>query len=178
MPALRRPATNAADARREQAAYERGVPKAKNALSEQLLRQRSELLELQNGVLASLRTAVPQVVRQSESALIDLAARSRHGNSSPDLPISREMVEAAVRSALDASRGTAEFDIHLHADDLALLQQANSPVLLPGPRERACSLPGFARGEPGRLPGADPLRPDRRPARNQTRTDSPIPRTS
>lgn len=124
------------DPSREQAAFERGVAKGEKRLGEQLLRQRSELLELQNGVLASLREAVPQVLRQSESGLIQLAleaARKLVG----DLPVSVEMVETAVRSALAQAEESAEFYIYLHADDLALLQKCNSPVLLPGPGNEA-----------------------------------------
>jgi len=125
-----------ADASPEQAAFERGVAKGEKRLGEQLLRQRSELLELQNGVLASLREAVPQVFQQSESALIQLAletARKLVG----DLPVSVEMVETAVRFALSQVEESAEFHIYLHADDLALLQKCNSPVLLPGPGNEA-----------------------------------------
>ena len=112
------------------------MAKGEKRLGEQLLRQRSELLELQNGVLASLREAVPQVFQQSESALIQLAletARKLVG----DLPVSVEMVETAVRFALSQVEESAEFHIYLHADDLALLQKCNSPVLLPGPGNEA-----------------------------------------
>ena len=63
----------AGDPSGEQAAFERGLAEGEKRLGEQLLRQRTELLELQNGVLASLRDAVPRVVRQSEAALIQVA---------------------------------------------------------------------------------------------------------
>ena len=128
------PATG--DSSGEQAAFERGLAEGEKRLGEQLLRQRTELLELQNGVLASLREAVPQVVRQSESALIQLAmevAQKLVG----DLPVSAGMVEAAIRSALAQVEESAEFHVYLHADDLALLQKCNSPVLLPGPGNEA-----------------------------------------
>jgi flagellar assembly protein FliH len=117
---------------REQATYERGLADGEKRLSEQLLRQRAEVLELQNGVLASLRGAVPQVIRQTEAALIELALEIAQ-KLVDDLPISAAMVEAAVRSALAQAEECAEILVQLHADDLALLQQANSPVLLPGP---------------------------------------------
>jgi flagellar assembly protein FliH len=128
------PATG--DPSREQAAFERGLAEGEKRLGEQLLRQRTELLQLQNGVLASLRERLPQVVRQSESALIQLAievARKLVG----DLPVSAGMIEAAVRSALAQVEESAEFHVYLHADDLALLQKCNSPVLLPGPGNEA-----------------------------------------
>ena len=50
----RRRTPNRAFAWREQAAYERGRRDGEKALSEQLLQQRGELLELQKGVLDSL----------------------------------------------------------------------------------------------------------------------------
>jgi len=57
---------------REQAAYERGKLDGEKALGEQLLRQRQEMRELQEGVLKSFREAVPQVVRDCEQALTAL----------------------------------------------------------------------------------------------------------
>jgi flagellar assembly protein FliH len=126
----------AGDPSSEQAAFDRGLAEGEKRLGEQMLGQRAELLELQNGVLASLRAAVPQVVRQSETAVIQLAlevARKLVG----DLPVSVEMVEAAVRSALAQVEESSEFHVYLHADDLALLQKCNSPVLLPGPGNEA-----------------------------------------
>src|SRR5262249_28092106 len=57
----------------ELAAYERGKRDGEKALSEQLLQQRSELLELQRGVIDSLQRVVPSLVRETESALVDLA---------------------------------------------------------------------------------------------------------
>ena len=126
----------ACDPSREQAAFDRGLAEGEKRLGEELLRQRTELLELQNGVLASLRDALPQVIRQSEAALIQLAlevARKLVG----DLPVSSDMVEAAVRSALAQVEESTEFHVYLHAEDLALLQKCNSPVLLPGPGNEA-----------------------------------------
>jgi flagellar assembly protein FliH len=121
---------------REQAAFERGLAEGERRLGEQLLRQRTDLLELQNGVLASLRDAVPQVVQQSESTLIQLALEVAR-KLVADLPVTAGMVEAAIRSALSQIKESAEFHVYLHHDDLALLQKCNSPVLLPGPDNEA-----------------------------------------
>jgi flagellar assembly protein FliH len=131
-----REATTARDQQREQAAYERGLADGEKRLSEQLLRQRAEVLELQNGVLAALQQAVPQVVRQSEAGVVVLALEVARKLVS-DLPISGEMIEAAVRSALAQTEESTELHISLHAADLALLQRSNSPVLLPGPGNEA-----------------------------------------
>jgi len=131
-PAQSREAGQARDRQLEQAAYERGMVEGEKRLAGQLLEQRAQLIELQNGVLASLRQAVPLVVAQCESGLIDLALEVAR-KLVFDLPISVEMVEAAVRSAIAQAEETAQFDVFLHADDLALLRQCNSPVLLPAP---------------------------------------------
>ena len=131
-----REANEARDRQREQAAYERGLADGEKRLSEQLLRQRAEVLELQSGILTSLQQVVPQVVRQSEAGVIELALEVARKLVS-DLPVSTEMVEAAVRSALTQAEEGAELKISLHADDLALLQRNNSPVLLPAPGNEA-----------------------------------------
>jgi flagellar assembly protein FliH len=135
-PAQSREAGQARDCQLEQAAYERGIAEGERRLGGQLLQQRAQLIELQNGVLASLRQAVPLVVAQCESGLIDLALEVAR-KLVFDLPISVEMVEAAVRSAIAQADETAQFDVLLHADDLALLRQCNSPVLLPTPGNEA-----------------------------------------
>lgn len=129
-------ASTACDQQHEQAAYERGLADGEQHLGEQLLRQRAEVLELQNGVLASLRQAVPQIVRQTEAGVIALAIEVARKLIS-DLPVSVEMIEATVRSALAQTGESTEFHIFLHAADLALLQQSNSPALLPGPGNEA-----------------------------------------
>jgi flagellar assembly protein FliH len=121
---------------REHAAFERGIAEGEKRLGEQLLRQRAEVLELQNGVLASLRNTLPRVVQQSEQALIELAFEVARKLVN-DLPIDRERVEAAVRTALTQVEEITEYHVALHPDDLALLQQCSSPVLLPGPGNEA-----------------------------------------
>lgn len=113
---------------REQAAYERGRRDGEHALSEQLVQQRNETVELQKGVLDSLRRAVPQVVQEAEASLIMLALESAK-KVVADLPINANMVEGIVREALRHVEDTAEIIIQLHPDDLALLRQHNAPVL-------------------------------------------------
>ncbi len=120
---------------REHTGYERGRHDGEKALSEQLMRQRGELVELQAGVLESLRQAIPQVIRETEDVLVELAleaARKLVG----ELPISAETVETVVRQALAQAAEGSEHLVLLHADDLALLQQTNSTLLAsrPGPQ--------------------------------------------
>jgi flagellar assembly protein FliH len=120
----------AATARRngEHEAYERGRHDGEKALSEQLLQQRGELLELQQGVLDAMRAAVPQIIQQTEQQLLDVALEAAR-KVVAGLPISPELIEAVVREALTEVEDGAEITIHLHADDLALLRKHQSPVL-------------------------------------------------
>ncbi|MEY2410421.1 MAG: flagellar assembly protein FliH [Verrucomicrobiota bacterium] len=118
---------------REKAAGELGRQQGEKALSEQLLQQRAEMLQLQQGVLESLRRTIPQVVRDSEHALAALALEVARKLVS-GLPISAEMVEASIHEALAQVEETTECHIHLHPDDCALLEQFD---------------PGFLSGRPG-----------------------------
>lgn len=115
---------------REEVAYQRGRRDGEKALGEQLLRQRAELIELQNGVLESLRQVVPRVARDCESALVELALEVAQ-KLVAGMPITPAMVEAVVRDALEQVEEATEIQVCLHPDDLALLQQVNSPLLLP-----------------------------------------------
>lgn len=111
------------------AEYERGRRDGEKALSEQLIRQRGELIELQNGVLTSLRKSISDVTRECEGAMIALALEIA-GKLVADLPIASEMVEAAVREALANIEQTSNLTVLLNPMDYELLQQANAPLLL------------------------------------------------
>ena len=113
---------------REKAAYEKGRREGEDALREQLISQRNEIGGLLNGVIESLRNAVPQLVQQSESALIQLSLESAQKIVAGQ-PINPEMVEAVVREALQQVEDTAEVTLQLHPDDLALLQKHHSEIL-------------------------------------------------
>jgi flagellar biosynthesis/type III secretory pathway protein FliH len=128
--------------------YERGRIDGEKALSEALLRQRTELHQLMEGTLKSLRLAVPQVIRETENTLVAFALSVAQKLVS-DLPISVPMVEAAVRDAMRQVEGTAQFTVRLHPADLQLLQNAGSPALSPvedGREFRFLSSPEVTRG--------------------------------
>ena len=123
-----------------QARYQRGVADGEKALAEKLFQQRAELHELVQGLLESLRNAVPQVIHEFAvtlsvtilvSALVSLALTVSR-KLVADMPISAAMVEASVRDALAQVEGTAQFTVRLNRADLELLQKAGSPVLDPG----------------------------------------------
>jgi len=128
------PAPEAVDlaAEREQAAYERGRHEGENALREQLISQRNEMASLLNGVIESLRKTVPQLVQETESALIQLALESAQ-KIVAGMPINPKMVEAVVREALQQVEDSADVTIQLHPEDLALLQKHKSDVLKNAP---------------------------------------------
>src|ERR1019366_3497333 len=113
---------------REQAAYERGQRDGERSLSEQLLQQRNEMSELQRGLMDSLRGVLPQILREGQVALINLALESAQ-KIVAGLPISPEVVEAVIREALQQVEETAEITIQLNPEDLALLRKHKSPIL-------------------------------------------------
>ena len=115
---------------REQQGYARGLLDGEKRLSQQLLQQRSDLLQLQQGVLDSLRQSVSQVVRESESALIELALEVARKLVS-EIPISQELIEANLRTAVAQAEEATEFFIHLNPEDLALLQRLSSGMPAP-----------------------------------------------
>ncbi len=112
------------------ARYQLGLADGEKALTEKLIQQRAELHELVHGLLESLRQAVPQVIRDTESTMVSLALAVSQ-KLVADLPISPAMVEAAVRDALAQVEGAARFTVRLHRADLELLQKAGSPLLTP-----------------------------------------------
>jgi flagellar assembly protein FliH len=113
---------------REQAAFERGRQEGEHSLSEQLLRQRNETVELQSGVLDSLRRAVSQVIQETESALIDVALEAAQ-KIVAGMPINPELVENVVREAVKQAEGSTEITVQLNPEDLALLRLHNSSLL-------------------------------------------------
>src|SRR5262249_37768432 len=99
-------------------------------------RQRAEVMELQTGVLTALRNVIPQVTRDCERALVTLAVEVAQ-KLVAGLPISVEMVEAAIKEAVRQVEDGAEFTVQLNPEDLGMLERINSPLLLPqGGRER------------------------------------------
>ena len=112
------------------ASYERGRSDGERAMGDQLIRQRAELVELQTGVLTALRESIPQVARECEQALVALALEVAQ-KLVAGLPVSPEMVEAAVKEALAQVEDGAEVTALLHPDDLALLERMTSPQPLP-----------------------------------------------
>jgi flagellar assembly protein FliH len=117
---------------REHAAYERGRRDGESGLGAQLIQQRAEMAELQQGILSSLRRAVPQVLQESETALLALTLEAVK-KVVADIPITPELVESVVRDALQHTKDTAEIVIQLHPEDLALLRKQDETLLASSP---------------------------------------------
>jgi flagellar assembly protein FliH len=133
---------------REAQAYARGLVDGEQRLGEQLIQQRNELLELHTGVLNSMRQAVEQVTHDAETALIEIAFTVAQ-KIVAEIPVSRELVEATIRSALAVGEEATEFFIHLHPEDLELLQRHTSELLSTSPRKQKMHFlpaPEIARG--------------------------------
>ena len=113
---------------REEAGYQRGKREAETLLNAQLATERAQTDALKRGVLESLRGAIPQVVHESETALIALALEAAR-RIVAGVPIDPNMVEAVVREALRQAEDSAEILVQLHSEDLALLRQNNSEIL-------------------------------------------------
>jgi len=112
----------------ERTSYEQGRLDGERALSEQLLQQRNEMAELQNGVINSLKQMLPQIAREMESALIELALESAKKIVS-GVKIDAKVVETVVREALTQVQDTSDVSIRLHPEDLALLRKHKSQLL-------------------------------------------------
>ncbi|MCI0535274.1 MAG: hypothetical protein L0Z50_08600 [Verrucomicrobiales bacterium] len=112
---------------REQESFERGRREAEQAFKDEFLLQRAELSKLEASLLESLGQVVPQMARESENAMVALAMEVAR-KMVADLPISSDMVEAAIRDALLEVEGNSDVTILLHPADLELLQVGDSAL--------------------------------------------------
>ncbi len=106
----------------ERQAYQRGRQEAEKELRVQMIQQRAELGQLQQGVFRCLSNSVLDVRRQSEVMLIDLALEVAV-KMVASIPISKELVANRVREALDQADASSEIVVHLHPEDIRLLDQ-------------------------------------------------------
>ncbi len=126
--------------------YQAGIEAGQKALSEQLVQQRAELLQIQSGVLKALYNTLPNVVQDCEKALVALALETAERVVGA-VPISIELVESAIKDALNELKGTAEYTVRLHPDDLELLKRNQSGLLASGSKDiQFCADTGVSRG--------------------------------
>lgn len=111
-----------------EARFQEGYEAGQKALAEQLVEQRKQLLDIQNGLLRSIQSALPNVVAECEKSIVLLAIESAR-KVVDSLPITPAMMESVVRKALTELQDTAEYEVLLHSEDLALLNQVSSGLL-------------------------------------------------
>lgn len=108
--------------------YREGFEAGQKLLAEQLVEQRKQLLDIQSGLLRSIQMALPGVVAECEKSVVLLAIESAR-KVVEGLPIDAEVIEKVVQRALLELRDTAEYEVLLHPEDLALLQAVQSGLL-------------------------------------------------
>ena len=111
--------------------YRDGYDAGQKVLAEQLIEQRKQIIDIQNGLLRSIQDALPGVVAECEKSLVLLAIESAR-KVVDSLPVDAPMVEAVVRRALTELQDTAEYEVLLHPEDLKLLQEMQSGLLPQG----------------------------------------------
>lgn len=108
--------------------YREGYEAGQKALAEQLVAQRKQLIDIQSGLLRSIQAALPAVVADCEQSVVLLALESAR-KIVASIPVTAEMMEAVVQNALAELQDTAEYEVFLHPEDLALLEQVSSGLL-------------------------------------------------
>jgi flagellar biosynthesis/type III secretory pathway protein FliH len=108
--------------------YRAGYDAGQKAIGEELIRQRTQLLEIQTNILRSIERTLPTLAGRCEKELIELAMLAAR-RVVQGMPITAELVEATVKAGLTELQGTTEYQVHLHPEDYALLQTIQSPVL-------------------------------------------------
>ena len=108
--------------------FQRGFDAGQKSLAQQLLDQRKQLLDLQNGIVRSMERALPGIIADCEKSIVLLALEAAR-QVVRDIPIDSEMVERVVRRALTGLQETAEYEVLLHPEDLALLRNVQSGLL-------------------------------------------------
>jgi flagellar assembly protein FliH len=108
--------------------YREGFEAGQKLLAEQLVEQRKQLIDIQTGLLRSIQSALPTVVAECEKSVVLLAIDSAR-KVVESVPITAEMMESVVKKALAELQDTAEYEVLMHPEDLALLEQVSSGLL-------------------------------------------------
>ncbi|MGZ8921561.1 MAG: FliH/SctL family protein [Limisphaerales bacterium] len=108
--------------------FREGYEAGQKALAEQLVEQRKQLIDIQTGLLRSIQAALPTVVAECEKSVVLLAIESAR-KVVESVPITAGMMESVVKKALSELQDTAEYEVLMHPEDLALLEQVSSGLL-------------------------------------------------
>ena len=113
---------------RERAAAEKGRAEAQQLYSQQLIEQRQQLTALQDGILGALKDSIPGVVRDCETHVAALALEVAR-KLVDGMPVSAEMIEAAVSTAMQQVEESSHYTIFVNPADLQLLESKSSSIL-------------------------------------------------
>lgn len=113
---------------RERVAAERGRAEAQKLFSEQMIQQRQQLMALQDGILGALKDSIPGVVRDCETHLSALALEVAR-KVVDDMPVTAEVVEAAISTAMRQVEESSHYTIFVNPADLELLESKTSSLL-------------------------------------------------
>ena len=111
-----------------EARFQQGYEAGQKALSAQLVEQRKQLIDIQTGLFRSIQSALPSLTAECEKSLVLLAIESAR-KVIDSIPITVEMMEAVVKKALAELQDTAEYEVLLHPEDIALLNEVSSGLL-------------------------------------------------
>lgn len=127
----------------EEQGHRRGCDETVAEYEEKLQALRQELEETQCKTVGewldtlenNVQEQVQERLRGLEGELVEFAAEAaiRLVNG---LPISAEILEAAIRDALDHCENDIEVSVHLHPEDLKLLKESGSELLDESPHQR------------------------------------------
>ena len=115
-------------AERERDATEKGRAEAQQLFSQQLIEQRQQLIALQEGILGALKDSIPGVVRDCETHVAALALEVAR-KLIDGMPVSAEMIEAAISTAMRQVEESSHYTIFINPADLELLQSASASIL-------------------------------------------------
>lgn len=108
--------------------FEAGRAEGERTLHMQLVQQRTEVAQLQNGVLNSIQQVVPQLLRECEKHLAELAVEVARKLVS-NLPVDQPMIEAAVKEATLQLEHACSYTVTLNPEDLDLLNRMHADIL-------------------------------------------------
>ena len=113
--------------------YRAGFEAGQKSLSEEIVRQRAQLAEVQHNIFRSIERVMPNLAARCEKDLVTLAMEAAR-QVVQEMPICAVTIEAVVRNGIAELQDTAEYQVRLNPEDLALLVAAHSPAL-PAPED-------------------------------------------
>lgn len=108
-------------------AYERGRQVALEETERQQELHKAAQKERVDAALTSVREAVPQMLRQAETAVKELAVRVAQ-KFVTTCPVTEERLRSLVKSTLEGMSDSHKIEVSLHPEDLKLLAEARQDL--------------------------------------------------